>query len=107
MRYNRDGFSIEAGLEKGREPPEWFYDEPVLLSTDAFLVQAFFELSTCRSYSQGAFGPIPWDAIVGFSDRFGMDRDASDYFLKLIRYLDRFWMKWQSDEMKKRASAAR
>ena len=96
----RDGFSVEAAVIKGRKLPSWLEDEPQLLPGDDFYLRAFWELSTCRSSGFG-IGPIPWRDIVAYADYAGMDSELVDGFVMIIRRIDAAFMKWSEQEQER------
>ena len=53
LRYERDGFQVEAALRKNRATPEWYDNEPIIEPTDIFYIKAFHDLSTCRISGMG------------------------------------------------------
>ena len=59
-------------------------------------MHAFWELSSCRDFGGGATGPIPWTVIMQFADRQGLDKEATDIFLEIIRSLDSAWLEYQN-----------
>lgn len=96
---------MEAAERKGRPLPDWFLEEPELLPGDTFYLEAFWELSTCRSFS-GGVGPIPWTAVVDYGLRFGLDDDMLAPFVTVIRAMDAEYVQWNSAESKKAVEAA-
>ena len=93
MRYQRDGFSVRAGMVKGREPPQWYVDEPPVIPglTDAMLL-AFRRLSSERAWGFGGAGQIPWTRLVAYADWLGLDADAGRHFVAIIEALDDAWL---------------
>jgi len=95
---------VEAAERKGRPLPDWFLEEPELLPGDTFYLEAFWELSTCRSFGNG-MGPIPWTAIIEYGLRFGLDDDMLAPFVTVIRAMDAEYVHWNSEEAKKAQAA--
>lgn len=93
----RDGYSIEAAVEKGRELPEWFdeCDPPDPELGEDFYFRAFWDLHTCRHIGMG-FGPIPWNTIVEYGFLQDLDRDMLRPFIRIIREMDTAYLEWQA-----------
>jgi hypothetical protein len=81
--------------------PEWATKRPELQRDDPFYINAFWELSSCRQYSQGAIGPIPWTAISEYADRHSLDHVVRRVFLEVVRGLDATWLEWQLSQRSK------
>lgn len=68
---------------------------------------AFWHLHTCRHVDgMGGIGPIPWTAIVAYADRAGLDREAGDVLVEVVRSLDRVYLDDERERMRKDASHA-
>jgi hypothetical protein len=87
VRYARDGWSVEAGRLKGREPPKWYLEEPPREIFDDFYLAAFWSLSTCRPMGFSP-GPIPWNHIRDYAEYAGLDRENTFAFEAIIRAMD-------------------
>jgi hypothetical protein len=90
-----------AAYNRGRRPPKPIQDAPDLLPGLDFYLRAFYELSTCRPIGYGAVGSIPWTAIVQYGHLKGMDGEALEDLVFLVRELDAEYLGWQSEEAKK------
>lgn len=97
----RDGHALETGqyqrATRGRLP-QWYLDAPMLRPGDEFYLQAFFELSTERSFGMGAIGPIPWSRIIDYGQRAGLDKQMQDVLVRVLRTLDEEYLKWQREQ---------
>ena len=91
MRYSKDGWSVELGLEKGRPAPEWYLDKPELDSSSMLYLYFFNQLSTCRSVGMGA-GPIPWTAIHTYSEFRNFDYIETLSFINIMQMLDSIYL---------------
>jgi hypothetical protein len=49
--------------------------------------EAFAELSTDRQ-SGTSIGPIPWSSIDRYASRYGIEDDAFEYLIRMVRALD-------------------
>ena len=99
LRNERDGFQVEAAQKKGRPLPDWFAEQPDLQPGDDFWLSAFFELSTTRHDG----GPIPWDKIMLYADRSGLDGDLAGTLQAVIRSMDSAFLKWTAEQRKRDA----
>lgn len=84
-KYHSDGFSVQAAIAKGRELPEWYYNEPDIDIAEEYLLKIFCDLDTCRRFSPG---PIPWTDIVHYIDRLDYGNELSGTIEKIIRLVD-------------------
>ena len=102
----RDGYSVEAAIEKGRPLPDWAQNIPELLPGEDFYMKAFFDLSTCREVGN-AIGPIPWNIIIEYAKHSGLDRDTTSCFVQIIRQMDSEYLDIQQNEMKRQQEIAK
>ena len=102
MRLSRDGFSIDAAIEKGRPLPDWYLDEPPILDSDAFYLNAFDSLSTTRQSGFNGPGPIPWDQVLAYAADAGLDEEMIVIFKDVVRAMDVAYMEWVSDNQKRK-----
>jgi hypothetical protein len=79
---------VESAIEKGRDLPDWYLEEPEIGPAEGFYMRAFWDLSTCRSTSFSV-GPIPWTAIVQYGTWQGLDPLNHAAFVRIIRDMDR------------------
>ena len=98
MRYNRDGFSVEAARKKKRKLPDdhWFNHEPPEVPGDAFFHEAYRDLVSCRTPD----GPIPWTAVMAYADRKGLEPDIAEALWIVISKMDYAERKWQVDNIR-------
>lgn len=93
---------MEEGAKKGREPPDWYVDEPEILPGEGFYLRAFWSLSTERSVGQ-VLGWIPWSRAIDYASKAGLDADMIGPFWTIIHLMDGGYMEWQSNEYKRSA----
>lgn len=74
-------------IERGIEPPAWFFEQPEIDPHLHFHWEAFGELSTERQIGMG-IGPIPWSAIKAYAEEFGIVGDEFESFLHIMRAMD-------------------
>lgn len=81
---------LEASNSRGQAPPPFIANAPVLLEGLQIYLDAFRELSTCRSFvgMNGRAAPIPWTAIHAYAVHLDYDYEDIEYFVTLIRALD-------------------
>jgi len=99
MRVERQLYSLEAGIRKGRELPDWFLDEPPIPPNANFFIRAFDDLSTCRDHGMG-YGPIPWDRIVQYGYHAGLDDDMVEVLIRVVRRMDNKFLDQKAKERK-------
>jgi hypothetical protein len=67
-----------------------------------FIWNSFWELSTTRH----EMGPIPWTAVNEYCKRWGIDDSQEfDEFMFFIRGIDGAFLKYQSDDIKRKRNA--
>lgn len=74
-------------MEEGKEPSPQLYEQPELFDTAIFYWNAFYDLSSDRSFGMGV-GPIPYSSVCRYAEAHGMGRDEFDYFHTIIRAMD-------------------
>ncbi|MEJ7831345.1 MAG: hypothetical protein WKF79_00385 [Nocardioides sp.] len=97
MRFDRDGYSVDAARKKKRKLPDWYLNEPAEPPQADFFYDAFRDLATCRPPDGGA---IPWDKAMAYADRKGLKPDVADALWTVIRKMDQAERLWQVDNLK-------
>lgn len=88
LRVRRDGWSIEAGLAKGREEiPEWYLDEPELLPGDELFMRAYWTLDSERP-AGFTLCRIPWSKVIAYGERKGLEPVVCDWLWEVISAMD-------------------
>jgi hypothetical protein len=72
--------------------PDWWTKKPPEVRGDDLYLSAFWELSSCRNFGMG-IGPIPWNFIVMYGERKGLDAGMLDVFVYVLRALDEVYLK--------------
>lgn len=98
LRYQRDGFSIDAAIEKGRDLPDWYFDEPLSLPGDERYLDAFWILTTERFWSTG---PIPSTMVSDYAFRNGFPTDMIASFTRILRKIDDAYLGWVNKEIER------
>lgn len=98
LRYNRDGFSINAAIKKNRALPEWYLNEPNIDEAESFYLLSFWDLNTTRSFHMGF---IPWDVKLQYAGFHGLDIHNTKSFIFLLGELDNAYLDWLSKEAEK------
>lgn len=91
MRFDRDGFSVEAARKKKRKLPDWYLDEPPEPPGAGFFYDAFADLMTERRDG----GAIPWSKAMAYADRKGLLPDVADVLWTVIKKMDSAERGWQ------------
>ena len=94
LEYSDKAWVVEAAIERGLPLPSWATNEPEIYPIDQFYLAAFSELGTCRQFGFSA-GPIPWDRIILFGEKAGLDNEMIPIFVRVIRAMDAAWLTWQ------------
>lgn len=61
---------------------------------DDFVLTAFYNLSSCRQFGEGVPGPIPWDKVVQYASRAGLDEENTETLVFIMREMDAAYLKW-------------
>lgn len=80
--------------------PDWWDKQPRMVRGDELYLEAFWELSSCRNFGMG-IGPIPWNFIVMYGERKGLDPGMLNVFVYVIRALDEVYLKDLNDDRRK------
>lgn len=101
MRYERDGFSVEAAHKKGRKlaKDHWYHDRPPDIPRTEFFFEAFRDLISCRPPD----GPIPWTAAMAYADRKGLAPELATAVWEVVSRMDLAERQWRYDELKREA----
>ena len=75
------------------EMPEPLLSKPDLSVAALWYWEAFVDLCSCRSYTFGGAGPIPWTAIDQYATRHGYgDSDSFESFKACVSHLDSLYL---------------
>lgn len=104
MRYERDGFSVEAGRRKGRTIPadHWYHQRRELPPNVDLFLNAYRDLSTCRLPD----GAIPWTATMEYADRKGLPPDFATVLWDVIWRVDVAERRWRVEDLKRETGGA-
>lgn len=78
-------------IEKGRDPPAQFFDQPEVPDYHEWYWIAFGELSTERQVGM-SLGPIPRSAIFSYAAEYGLFGDEAERFNAIIREVDQSYI---------------
>jgi hypothetical protein len=81
-------------LNAGMQLPEQWQNIPELEQGLAWYIDAFSDLSTCRSYGMSA-GPIPWSAINRYVT---VEEITEEDFPRLIRAMDTVYLEYVKEQ---------
>lgn len=99
LKYQRDGWSIQSGKAKGRAIPQWYLDEPQIDDLDLWFMEAFWDLTTTRSFGQVP-GPISWSSIQFWASVHLLDSKTTSTLHWVIREMDNVYLDWMFKELK-------
>ncbi len=96
MRYQRDGFSVEAAFKKGRtlDPDHWYLHPPPEVPGLEFFFEAYRDLSTCRPPD----GAIPWLAAMAYGEKKKLAEDVTETVWVTVRKMDLAERSWRLEE---------
>lgn len=92
---------IKQAARDGTPLPNSIANAPDLeIGLQLFYV-AFFELSTCRSFSQMSEGPIWWTAINDYCNQYNIRDSQRDDLFYHLNELDKVYLDYREKETKK------
>ena len=96
---------MDAGFEKGREPPKWYTDEPHLSAGQAWYVKAFWDLDSERQLGM-SLGRIPRTCTRKYGSEAGLCEDMIEVLWCVIQALDAAYLPWVVEQQKKESGKA-
>lgn len=97
MTHGEHEKSLVENLERDQVPfenwPRFLRDKPDLLIGLELFYTAFSELNTCRSSGWNA-GPIPFTAMMDYSQAFGFSERQTSDLIFLVRAMDRAYLQY-------------
>ena len=91
---------LEIDEARGNPLPEWANNVPELTQAEAWLLRAFWDLSTERQRSGMGMGPVPWSKIRTYGHDSGLDRGAREILKAVVQALDVAYIEWFAEEAK-------
>lgn len=99
LRYRRDEHSIESGIAKGRQFPEWYLDCPELFPFEWRYMRAFWDLRTEAQSGDQTVGRIPWSKARQYGrEAMGFFDDMLEPFWLIMSSMDAGFLEWMSNE---------
>lgn len=95
---------LEQSYREGLPLPDAIQNAPELWPGLAFFLNAFMELTTCRTVGMGE-GPISWIVVNTYCEAKGIYGDQRADMLYHIGSLDRTYIKFRSEEAEAKAKA--
>lgn len=83
----------------GQPLPDALKNPPELMEGLEFFLNAFYELTTCRSMGMG-LGPIPWTSIANYASMWCESEDFAKDLHFHIRALDARYLTWANKNTK-------
>lgn len=97
LQYGDREWEIEAAKARNLPLPKWHSERPVVPTKLLWFFRAWWDLDTCRSYTEGMPCPIPWTAVHEYATYHGVDLD---YLYELISYMDKEFLEYRAKEAK-------
>lgn len=97
MRYERDGFSVEAARKKRRKLPDWYVNRPPDVKGSAFFYEAYRDLATERRHAEGA---IPWSACRLWCRDLRLQPDIANAVWIVVSRMDLAERQWRYEQLK-------
>lgn len=83
---------------RGLPLPKWATERPTVPLKLAWFYKAWWELDSCRSYTEGQPLPIPWTAVYLYARHHHID---VDYLYKLVASVDFEYIKYRGEKLRK------
>jgi len=90
-------------MRSGAKVPDRILHQPLLPLYLQFFVDAFWELNSCRAMGMGE-GPIPFTAILQYSQFYECDFQLAQDLILFIREMDDIYLKKQAKKAKAKAA---
>lgn len=78
--------------------PDWATERPSVPLKLAWFYKAWWELDTCRGYTEGQPTPIPWTAIYLYAKHHHID---VEYLYKMVASVDYEYIQYRSKKLRK------
>lgn len=85
--------AIEQSSRSGQPIPAPILNAPEVEMGLELYLKAFWELSTCRTFTGFGQGPIPWSAVATYCSFHGMEPDETEDFFYVINKVDDAFLK--------------
>jgi len=89
-----------AASKRRGDVPDFLKNCPQLEEGLDLYWDAFGVLTTTRMIGQGVMGPIPWDKIMYYCDRYELDDDQRERMVAYIRAMDNTYSDHFQSKMK-------
>lgn len=97
---------IEQCARERRPLPDAIANAPDLwLGLDLFYM-AFTDLTSCRSFSTGGPGPIPWSAIQIYCDAYEIKGEQREDVFYHVQHLDTAYLEWAAKKIGQKKDSA-
>lgn len=93
-------FVVEQAEARGKPPPKWWDERPILSPLLETLLGIYYDLSTCR-YFEG--GRISWTAVKEYADWSGID---ITYLWSLVTSLDNAYLDYRQKELEEKSKGS-
>ena len=100
LKNDDTDFANDVFAARGYNQQRVISEIPFLSEIDTFYFTAFWVLNTCRS-SGMSLGHIPWNVIVEYGDRQGLDDENIDLFVAVITSMDNAYLKYNNEKVEK------
>ena len=90
------------------KPLQALTDKPTLSHWTIEYYEAFMVLNDSRQIREGSIGPIPLSEMAAYMEMFGVkDIEERERFTKMVKALDRVYMKHMNAKLKHERESAR
>jgi hypothetical protein len=79
--------------------PDRIQNAPELVLGLELYYGAFMDLTSCRGTGYGTEGPIPWDKVVQWAEKYGLDEEQEDDLVYHIPQMDEVYLKFKAKKL--------
>lgn len=85
---------VKEAMKRKIPIPDFIANAPIADATNMLYIEAFYALSSCRSFVGLAGVPtlIPWTAISQYATDIQLEGEERSRFIKIIKTLDVWWI---------------
>lgn len=91
--------TMPGGLLDRDKEPKWYKKAPVMADWGQcqMVLQIFFDLSSTRQYgAMGVIYSIPWNQVMYYAEKLGLDHESAVWLWCLIRDIDAVYVREQN-----------
>lgn len=98
LNYGDREWEIEVIKKRNLPIPDWFRNKPTVPLEQRWFWWAYWELDSCRQWTEGMPTPIQWTVIKDFSEYYDID---FEYLRIVVRGMDGAYLDYRAKKRQK------